>query len=68
MADDYPNSRDCEHGRLRRKCETCDDKAEIDSLRLLVRQLALALDAWADAKDDQELRDLLEKARAVAGK
>ena len=68
MADDYPNARDCEHGRLRRKCETCDDKAEIDSLRLLVRQLALALDAWADAKDDQELRDLIARAREVAGK
>ena len=56
--------------RLTREREDYREKRanESNSLRLLVRQLALALDAWADAKDDQELLGLLEKAREMAGK
>jgi hypothetical protein len=38
----YPNARDCEHGRLRRSCETCELNAcdrDLEAARIMARSL-----------------------------
>ena len=46
---DGANPRDCEHGHLRRKCQTCDDAQEIAALRAEVSRLTREIAAERDA-------------------
>jgi len=60
---DYPNVRDCEHGHLRRSCETCEYEARIAELEA---ELAEAK-RWKPVVDNlREIRTGLEKERDAA--
>ena len=41
----YPNERDCEHGQLRRSCNICEDKKDIEILKSALISIAKRIDA-----------------------
>ena len=53
----YDQIRDCEHGRLKGRCEICDLQAEVEELE---KALAAEREMFAKHRDDQNMGQHLQ--------
>ena len=58
-------TRDCEHGRLKGKCDVCDLQAEVERLNRVNAELLTALVLLLD---DEDFPEAERKARAALAK
>ena len=53
----YDQIRDCEHGRLKGRCEICDLQAEVEELK---KALAAEREMFAKHRDDKNMDQHLQ--------